>query len=417
MRRVLFVGVVADPSQSSGYRTRMLCGMEAVREAGVEPFLLTLCPSKTGLRSQPRRALRAELHRRGLAGCVVPHPPAFRTRAGKKVMLQLSGAIVAAFARVYGAEVIHSHGPYATAASLAARRMVRKPVVFDAHGALPPELELNARATCMPPRRIQWELELASEIECRAWHRSDAVVVVSRALLDHFSTVYGCRRTTAIAQVPCAVSRSALCVDNSARTRTRSALHIEQREVLVYVGSLAPYQMAPAMLRLFSEVYRHRPAAFLLIISQTPSSQWHVLARAQGLVDSRSYCVIEVPQHRVPEVTTAGDIGIMLREQTLLNQVAFPTKLGEYLAAGVPVLATSAAHDPAELIAQHAVGRVVADAAASSWTQVTEFLGEVCKTRQEWSARCRLIAERHLAWSAYGPTIVDLYHQVSGAAC
>src|SRR5205823_11954115 len=123
-------------------------------------------------------------------------------------------------------------------------------VIFDAHGALPEEAALNAQARGLSSAKTATSVELARALERHAWREADGVVAVSRALLDHLARAYG-PRTGPMARVPCATSLAAMPPLES-RMQIRASLGLADRDVVVYVGSLAPYQEPREMIRLFS---------------------------------------------------------------------------------------------------------------------------------------------------------------------
>ncbi len=407
MPRVLFVTMISDMARPTGYRTRVLSEMEAVRGRGVETYLLALSPPQLVVRRRARQAFQRELARHGLTGRLVAHLPSFGTRLGRQLMLHVSSGLVRGAARKFGADVVHAHGPYAAGVALCSGR----PVVFDAHGAAADEFALNGRLAGWPRRRYDWEVQLVRELEHRSWTAADVVVAVSNPLVDHLSGTYGQRTRGHVVRVPCAVTDTAFV--EPARERVRRELDLGDRVVLVYVGSLAPYQLAPEMVELVKQTRALRSAVKLLAISQAEPAQWHCLARAAGL-GSDGYTVVRAEGKRVAELTSAGDIALMLRQEALLNAVAFPTKLGEYLAAGVPVLTTAATRDPAELIQRKRLGFVAPDLAALTPAAVLAFLDEVYADRATWAERCRAAAASELSWERYAAVLADLYREISG---
>ncbi|HMZ48095.1 MAG TPA: hypothetical protein PLP28_03885, partial [Flavobacteriales bacterium] len=54
------------------------------------------------------------------------------------------------------------------------------------------------------------------------------------------------------------------------------------------------------------------------------------------------------------------DLGIMVRERTITNQVASPTKFAEYLASGLRIITNAGLGDFSELVAREDLGLVVA---------------------------------------------------------
>ena len=96
------------------------------------------------------------------------------------------------------------------------------------------------------------------------------------------------------------------------------------------------------------------------------------------------------------------DAGLLLRESHPVNRVSSPTKFGEYLAAGVPVIATEGISDFSRWISEHDVGitlgheELARGEAASA--DLRHFLDAVQGERDAWRERCLRLCEERLSW-------------------
>ena len=63
-----------------------------------------------------------------------------------------------------------------------------------------------------------------------------------------------------------------------------------------------------------------------------------------------------VAHHEVTEILAACDYGILIRENTVTNQVASPTKFAEYLASGLPVIISANLGDYSGFVVEHKCG-------------------------------------------------------------
>ena len=70
---------------------------------------------------------------------------------------------------------------------------------------------------------------------------------------------------------------------------------------------------------------------------------------AQRIIDEKysdiKQCIIikSIPHNEVCGYLNAADAAFLLRDNIIMNSVAFPTKLAEYTAAGLPVITTDVA--------------------------------------------------------------------------
>ena len=126
--------------------------------------------------------------------------------------------------------------------------------------------------------------------------------------------------------------------------------------------------------------------------------------------------IISVPHDRVPAYLAAGDGGLLLRERSLINEVASPVKFGEYLASGTPVIISDGIGDYSALTRRERVGLVL----NSKWqddiitARLQEFVVDYIGATTEWRSRCRQSAHQFLNLSQYVPKMAEVYRQLSG---
>ncbi|MEE3328829.1 MAG: hypothetical protein VX252_15935, partial [Myxococcota bacterium] len=104
---------------------------------------------------------------------------------------------------------------------------------------------------------------------------------------------------------------------------------------------------------------------------------------------------------------------LLLREVHPVNQVSSPTKFGEYLASGVPVIATNGISDFSAWILEHEVGFTLdhgdlADGTAPG-EEVSQFLDAIKQDREAWRSRCTRLCEEKLNWTSRIQEISSAY--------
>ena len=162
---------------------------------------------------------------------------------------------------------------------------------------------------------------------------ADAVTTVSQALKDLLIKETGAPLNTSV--VPCCVSK---ITDDGNRQQIRHDWGVSDDEiVVVYSGTTAAYQhledlTIPFMLQLAKVEKRVKLAFF--------SSEHEVIKnmlQARG-ADLNRILVRNFPQKEVASALAACDVGILIRKPTLVNRVANPVKIAEYMAAGLPLI-------------------------------------------------------------------------------
>jgi glycosyltransferase involved in cell wall biosynthesis len=101
-------------------------------------------------------------------------------------------------------------------------------------------------------------------------------------------------------------------------------------------------------------------------------------------------------------------VGIVWYRPTFSRLGNFPTKLGEYLACGLPVVIAGATADSVELVVREGVGVVVREFSPAAYRDALAGVLELAADR-ETPARCRRIAERELSLSIGAARYANIY--------
>jgi len=91
---------------------------------------------------------------------------------------------------------------------------------------------------------------------------------------------------------------------------------------------------------------------------------------------------------------------------------AMPTKLGEFLASGRPVVVSAGLGDMEELVAEHRCGVVLADTTDEALDGVVDELGALLADPST-TERCRALAESHFNLDGAVDQLLDAYRQAS----
>ena len=132
--------------------------------------------------------------------------------------------------------------------------------------------------------------------------------------------------------------------DEALRRNTRQELGIdEMAPLLVYAGSLGKQYCLNEMLQLLEVVTNRRADARLLILSCSPEIARAALSTRPTL--NAASVVMSVSANEVPRYLACADLGLALRRPSFSMQAVAPTKIGEYLLCGLPVVATKGVGD------------------------------------------------------------------------
>lgn len=253
--------------------------------------------------------------------------------------------------------VLYCHGEAGGYLGLLARKEIGKdiPLISDLRGLVSQESVLCGKEGNLI-RRFLFNLRAREfkKIEEYVIRESDFIFCVSRKFKEYLVRLYRVSPDK-IAVVPSLVDSKSFFFDPEVRARKREELGIEKRIVFVYSGSIVKWQLPGVTVEVFKKIKRMIPEAFLLFLANN-------LSRARKYfngMDGKDYLLISVPHREVPAYLNAADIGIILREKSLVNRVASPIKFGEYLCCGLPVIMTPGIGDTEEIIEKHRIGRLL----------------------------------------------------------
>jgi len=255
--------------------------------------------------------------------------------------------------RWLGDRKVMARGLFAT---LLAQRLRRQghidTVIYDGRGAYKAEWE----EYMLIPR--EGLISQAAALESQAVTQSDFRLAVSHALVHYWKTNFNYSDQAHVV-IPCTLNQSFLAAyptesDREAGRQKRG--YSPSDIVLVYAGSMAGWQSIKQLDTILESW-----------LSQSPHVKVLFLAKIQ-LEELRAYKAYPdritkdwLPVSHMYSTLSLCDYGLLLREPTVTNQVASPTKFAEYLAAGLKVLISPRIGDFSKLVETDSLGHVIRD--------------------------------------------------------
>lgn len=223
----------------------------------------------------------------------------------------------------------------------------RSKLIMDLHGATPEEIVFHYSPSQNQQIAVAQETELEREIVCNA----DFITCQSENMVDHLKSKYPNTRAQ-FHPFQCSVRSDLFSFDAEVRECYRQKLAVKEDEILfVYCGSYHKWQNVQYSVEVFAEYIKAGArSAVLLIMCPNPGDDLLNFAYSLGL-NVRNFRIMKVLHEEVSSYLNAADIGFLIRDDSVVNRVASPTKLGEYLACGIPVIVGNVAHSwsPAKL--------------------------------------------------------------------
>lgn len=394
----------ASMLETNGYSVRVWMALKAINEARSAPGIPTVLLSFESLRSM-RNKERFQSARRKAASlqveliCVPLLPK--KVPQSFAVNSRYAASRIRSCARSSDTTVVHAQSHFAAgAAALALRKLSSVQLVFDLHG-------VDVEERLDDGRLISNSSEFRSRrhYERLAIDRANWVLPVSGALATQLQVP-----KEKIRVVPCISSLPSLrCRATDLRAQARSKLSIADDPVVLYLGGASAWQQPEYLVSCFAELHKRRPDVIFLIVTGEVETFQSLFAK--NAVPLENVRIVSVPHYQVPEIAAAADVGMLLRENTIVNRVASPTKFAEYLAMGVPVLLTDTLEDFAKITSQRNLGRVVSadlDAEAVS-LEVDRLLHTVMCERDDISDRCEQAYKEVLSFQSILPVYREIY--------
>ena len=217
------------------------------------------------------------------------------------------------------------------------------------------------------------------------------------------------RRSADITVVPCCVDADLFEAAARSREATRAQLGIADRVVVAYNGSLQWYQWPEESLRIFKAIRLRRPDAHLLALTKSVD-RMRRMCQTGGIADS-DFTVLSAEPAEIPRYLASADVGLLPRQDNIVNRVASPVKFGEYLASGTPVILSDRLGDYSDLVRRERVGLVLPPIAPGDLevdVSLGHFLAAYLANTATWRCRCHRVAQQYLDWSVHLPKIAAM---------
>lgn len=198
-----------------------------------------------------------------------------------------------------------------------------------------------------------------------------------------------------IVTVPCSVNVAAFGYDEASCRRVRQQVGFApDAPVGIYVGKFGDIYYDAEAFDLFRATADHFGPAFRLIIL-TPNAQREVMAKLArvGFTEAQVF-VTKAPHADVPGYLSAADFAFAPIKPAPCRLFCSPIKVGEYWAAGLPVLLTEGVGDDSAIIKQEGGGAVFNLEQPAS---VPAAIGHIAKLLQTSNYRQQAVAlaQRH----------------------
>jgi glycosyltransferase involved in cell wall biosynthesis len=364
-------------------QTQVLPYLRELSKSGIGIDLLTFEPGsrKKNIPEPERRRWEESLQQEG----IVWHSMSYHSRPSLPATLYdiLAGTLFSIkMIRRKNIDVLHARAHIPIAMAFPAKWLTKCRVIFDIRGLMADEYAdagvWKAGSTVF--RIIKW-------LERAGIRHSDQVVVLTERLRN-WIVKEGFAAEEKIEVIPCCTDLSRF---NQELERAEGAS--SGRFEVIYAGSVTGLYLMEEMGRFFLALRARRPGAFFRILTNSSHEEATRRLRRLGMTDN-DFWIGAVNPSEVPSYLQTARVGISFRKPTFSQIAASPTKIPEYLSAGLPVVANAGIGDSDEILRSDRVGVVIKDFSLQGFDEAVREL-ETLLLDDGLLKRCRESARRH----------------------
>jgi glycosyltransferase involved in cell wall biosynthesis len=284
---------------------------------------------------------------------------------------------------------VHAHDLNVLPTAWLASRLLRVPLVYDAH-------EVSAGREGYRARR-RW----AAGLERWLMRRASASITTTGARARFFARAYGVPR-------PLVLQNRPRYVQSIASDRLRTELNLTMPWlIIVYQGGLQPGRGLEGLIDAMADV----AGAYLVLVGGgSQAVQLREQVQDRGL-SQRVHLIPTVPLAALPDYTASADIGVQPIENTCINHFTTDSnKLFEYINAGLPIVA-SALPEISRVVRDYDVGILVKPGSVEALAEALRTLVQDPQRHARLAANACNAAET-LNWEDQEQSLVTLYREL-----
>lgn len=245
-------------------------------------------------------------------------------------------------------------------------------------------------------------------------NQSDYTVSLTQAGADEIRSWPAVHASARIKVIPC-------CADmqhfdfakvNPQRAESfRIELDIPQDKcVVTYLGSIGTWYLLDEMLDFFKILQSRRPEALLLFITTDDAGVVYGETAARG-IDPSLVRVRKANRDELPDLLSLSSASLFFIKQSFSKTASSPTKMGELMGMGIPLICNSGVGDVAKIMSDTRAGAVVDSFTGEAYNAIVERFDQLLSLPK------KSIREGALRWYSLEEGTAryrDLYREVLG---
>lgn len=196
--------------------------------------------------------------------------------------------------------------------------------------------------------------------EKRYLQNADYIITLTEAGKREMSTWKALNKKVPLQVIPCCTDMDHFTLTSAAQKKqAKESLGLtEAYPVISYLGSVGTWYMLDEMLLFFKRLKAAYPSAKFLFITHTERS---IIEEAinRFYLSKNDFIIKEASRSQVPSLIKASDVNLSFIKPVYSKISSSPTKLGEVLSMGIPVISNSGVGDVKEIIESSQAGLVL----------------------------------------------------------
>jgi glycosyltransferase involved in cell wall biosynthesis len=306
-------------------------------------------------------------------------------------------------------EMVHARGHIPATIALALKKRFGTKMIFDLRGLMAEEY---VDAEHWREGGLPYRITKATERQILA--STDAIVTLTERIWPIIKEWEGLRgRVVQHEVVPCCVDLSLFKFSKEERARRRAELNLGERFTVVYSGSLDGWYLTEKMADFFASFRQRKPDAHLLWLTTGSHDRVRKLMSSRN-VGADDFSVFAVSSSEVPSYLAAADAGLAFIKRCVSKVASSPTKNGEYLACGLPLIINAGIGDSDALINEWKAGVLIENFSDDEYLAAGRDI-EAMVAQADVRSSARSVAEQLFDLSAIGvERYAALYERVMG---
>jgi len=211
--------------------------------------------------------------------------------------------------------------------------------------------------------------------EAEYLQHADFIISLTEAGKKEMTSWPAYNSSVSVGVIPC-------CADMKHFSLTDPAQKVKSREllklppdilVISYLGSIGSWYMLDEMLELFLAVKKEYKDAMFLFITHTDPKIIITAMTSHG-IDAKDFMIVNASREQVPLYVKASDINISFIKPVYSKLSSSPTKMGEVLSMGIPVITNAGVGDVEYIMTTTRAGIAIKEFNEKSFTEVVRSI-------------------------------------------